>query len=171
MIQDLLKEFFFVYILTKIVRGPEPPPPLPTALACLEDCIIDQQMVLAGFECQNTTEKKHKELGRLSLQDQLSPCSAAQLAQFCQTNKFKKSTATKSLLQQNSMKIEIGHQHQWICRVYGCFKSKIQQTKILVIGQRCGDLFSFGLVWPYSSNQKQYNLGRFKVSYLLAAVI
>ena len=52
-------------------------------------------------------------------------------------------------------------------------KPKIQQTKILVIGQRFGDLFSFGLVWQYSTNQKQYNLGRFKViaTYVLTAVI
>ena len=42
-------------------------------------------------------------------------------------------------------------------------RTKIQQAKILVIGQRFGDLFSFGLVWQYSTNQKQYNLGRFKV--------
>ena len=40
---------------------------------------------------------------------------------------------------------------------------KMQQTKMLVIGQRFGDLFSFGLVWQYSTNQKQYNLGKFKV--------
>ena len=32
--------------------------------------------------------------------------------------------------------------------------SKIQQTKMLVTCQRFGDCFLFGLVWPYSSNQK-----------------
>ena len=31
---------------------------------------------------------------------------------------------------------------------------KIQQTKMLVTCQRFGDWFLFGLVWPYSSNQK-----------------
>ena len=31
---------------------------------------------------------------------------------------------------------------------------KIQQTKMLVRCQLFGDLFLFGLVWPYSSNQK-----------------
>ena len=32
--------------------------------------------------------------------------------------------------------------------------AKIQQTKMLVTCQRFGDWFLFGLVWPYSSNQK-----------------
>ena len=32
--------------------------------------------------------------------------------------------------------------------------TKIQQTKMLVTCQRLGDWFLFGLVWPYSSNQK-----------------
>ena len=36
----------------------------------------------------------------------------------------------------------------------GSIYSKIQQTKMLVTCQRFGDLFLFGLVWPYSSNQK-----------------
>ena len=40
--------------------------------------------------------------------------------------------------------------------------SKIQQTKISVTCQRFGDLFLFGLVWQYSS-QNQYDKGRFKV--------
>ena len=50
---------------------------------------------------------------------------------------------------------------------------KIQQTMMLVTCQRFGDLFSFGLIWQYSSNHKTYNKGRFKViaTYLLAAVI
>ena len=34
------------------------------------------------------------------------------------------------------------------------FVPKIQQTKMLVMCQRFGDWFLFGLVWPYSSNQK-----------------
>ena len=41
--------------------------------------------------------------------------------------------------------------------------TKIQQTKILVTNQRFGDLFLFGLVWQYSTNQNKYNKGRFKV--------
>ena len=40
---------------------------------------------------------------------------------------------------------------------------KIQQTKMLVMCQRFGDLFLFGLIWQYSSNHKTYNKGRFKV--------
>ena len=40
---------------------------------------------------------------------------------------------------------------------------KIQQTKIFVTFQSFGDLFLFGLVWQYSTNQNQYNKGRFKV--------
>ena len=34
------------------------------------------------------------------------------------------------------------------------FQTKIQQTKMLVMCQRLGDWFLFGLVWPYSSIQK-----------------
>ena len=34
---------------------------------------------------------------------------------------------------------------------------------MLVTCQRFGDLFLFGLVWQYSTNQNQYNKGRFKV--------
>ena len=41
-------------------------------------------------------------------------------------------------------------------------ESKIQQTKILVTRQSFGDLFLFGLVWQDSTNQNQYNKGRFK---------
>ena len=41
--------------------------------------------------------------------------------------------------------------------------AKIQQTKMLVTCQRFGDLFSFGLVWQYSSVQKKCDKGRFKV--------
>ena len=33
-------------------------------------------------------------------------------------------------------------------------KAKIQQTKMLVTCQRFVDLFLFGLIWQYSSNQK-----------------
>ena len=36
----------------------------------------------------------------------------------------------------------------------GPFCAKIQQTKMLVTCQKFGDWFLFGLVWPYSSNQK-----------------
>jgi hypothetical protein len=46
----------------------------------------------------------------------------------------------------------------------GSVNSKIQQTKILVTCQRFGDLFLFGLVLQYSTNQNQYNKGRFKVT-------
>ena len=42
-------------------------------------------------------------------------------------------------------------------------KTKMQQTKMLVMCQRFGDLFLFGLVWQYSTNQNQYNKGRFKI--------
>ena len=34
---------------------------------------------------------------------------------------------------------------------------------MLVMCQKIGDLFSFGLVRQYSTNQNQYNKGRFKV--------
>ena len=47
---------------------------------------------------------------------------------------------------------------------------KIQQTKMLVTCQRFGDWFLFGLVWPYSSNQKNIMKVGSK-SLLLAAVI
>ena len=41
---------------------------------------------------------------------------------------------------------------------------KIQQTKMLVLCQRFGDLLLFGLVWQYSSVQTKYNKkGRYKV--------
>ena len=36
---------------------------------------------------------------------------------------------------------------------------KIQQTKMLVTYQRFGDLFLFGMVWQYSTNQNHYNKG------------
>ena len=39
----------------------------------------------------------------------------------------------------------------------------IQQTKMLVTCQRFGDLFLFGLIWQYSSDEKTYNKGSFKV--------
>jgi hypothetical protein len=41
--------------------------------------------------------------------------------------------------------------------------AKIQQTKMLVTCQRFGNLFLFGLVLQYSSVQRKYNKGRFKV--------
>ena len=55
----------------------------------------------------------------------------------------------------------------------GSVNSKIKQTKILVTCQRFGDFFLFGLVWQYSTNQNQYNKGRFKemAPYLLLAVL
>ena len=40
-----------------------------------------------------------------------------------------------------------------------CLIPKIQQTKMLVTCQRYGELFSFGLIWSYSSNHKTYNKG------------
>ena len=43
------------------------------------------------------------------------------------------------------------------------YKTRIQQTKMLVTCQRFGDLFLGGLIWQYSSNRKTYNKGRFKV--------
>ena len=48
-----------------------------------------------------------------------------------------------------------------------------QKYSRLITCQRFGDFFFFGLVWQYSTNQNQYNKGRFKVTagYLLAAVI
>ena len=47
-------------------------------------------------------------------------------------------------------------------------QAKIQQTKVLVMCQRFGDLFLFGLIWQYTSNHKTYNKVRIKViaSYL-----
>ena len=42
-------------------------------------------------------------------------------------------------------------------------EAKIQETKMLVLCQRFGDWFLFGLVWQYSSHHKTYNKGRFKV--------
>ena len=55
----------------------------------------------------------------------------------------------------------------------GYIQSKIRQTKMLVTCQRFGDMFSFGLVWQYSTNQNQYNRGNMVQShgYLLPAVI
>ena len=46
----------------------------------------------------------------------------------------------------------------------GSLNPKIKQAKIFVNCQRFGDLFLFGLAWQYySTNQDQYNKGRFKV--------
>ena len=54
-----------------------------------------------------------------------------------------------------------------ICKPHGELvlfeQPKIQQTKMLVMCQRFGDLFLFGLLWQYSSVQTKYNKGRFKV--------
>ena len=41
-----------------------------------------------------------------------------------------------------------------ILTIFENWYPKIQQTKMLVTCQRFGDCFLFGLVWPYSSNQK-----------------
>ena len=49
-----------------------------------------------------------------------------------------------------------------VLRVAGT-ATKIQQTKMLVMCQSFGDLFLFGLVWQYPTNQYQCNKGRFKV--------
>ena len=40
----------------------------------------------------------------------------------------------------------------------------------LVTCQRSGDLFLFGLVWQYSSNQNQYNKGIFKFMATVSAL-
>ena len=40
------------------------------------------------------------------------------------------------------------------CIITNMVVAKIQQTKMLVTCQRFGDWFLFGLVWPYSSIQK-----------------
>ena len=48
-----------------------------------------------------------------------------------------------------------------------CLGPNIQQTKMLVTCQRFGDLLLFGLVWQYSSVQRKYNKGRFKVMAIL----
>ena len=48
-------------------------------------------------------------------------------------------------------------------RLFPLPESKTQQTKMLVTCQRFGDLFLFGLIWQYSSNNETYNKGRFKV--------
>ena len=65
--------------------------------------------------------------------------------------------------------IQIQYYHVLVIIVFGTFfghfenlpllseikpPPKIQQTKMLVTYQRFGDWFSFGLVWPYSSDQK-----------------
>ena len=67
-----------------------------------------------------------------------------------------------------------GHYTRWILKVTTVhseknfhrsdlkLRLKIQQTKMLVTGQRFGDLFLFGLVWQCSSVQTKYDNGRFK---------
>ena len=51
-------------------------------------------------------------------------------------------------------------------KLYGiAAKAKLQQTKMIVMCQRFGDLFLLGLIWYYSSNHKTYNIGRLKVYY------
>ena len=51
----------------------------------------------------------------------------------------------------------------WVEKSRQILHTKIQQTKMLVMGQKFGDLFLFGLVWQYSLVQTKYNKGRFKV--------
>ena len=51
------------------------------------------------------------------------------------------------------------------------YPPKIQQTKMLLTCQRFGDLFSFGLVWQYSSLQTKYDKGKFKVMATLISLI
>ena len=41
-----------------------------------------------------------------------------------------------------------------IAGLFPCLLPKIQQTKMLVTCQKFGDLFLFGLVWQYSTIQK-----------------
>jgi hypothetical protein len=45
----------------------------------------------------------------------------------------------------------------------------VLKTKMLVTCQRFGSLLLYGLVWQYSTNQNQYNKGRFKVIIFLQA--
>ena len=51
----------------------------------------------------------------------------------------------------------------WTTLHIGRSDPKIKQTKMLVTGQRFGDLFLFGLVRQYSSVQTKYHKGRFIV--------
>ena len=62
---------------------------------------------------------------------------------------FKRSSTSSVMVWSNSQ--------VWI------YQPKIQKTKMLVTCQRFGDLFLFGMVWQYSTNQNQYNKGMFKV--------
>ena len=64
-------------------------------------------------------------------------------------------------------KERISSNFSWI--FVGTLSAKIQQTKMLVMCQRFGVLFLFGLVLQYSSVQTKYNKGSH--GYLLAAVI
>ena len=49
---------------------------------------------------------------------------------------------------------EINNCYREIFAKINQYRAKIQQTKMLVTYQKFGDWFLFGLVWPYSSNQK-----------------
>ena len=60
------------------------------------------------------------------------------------------------------------YQLQWYPTIWRHSCPKIQQTNMLVMCQRFGDLFLFGLVWQYSSNHKTYTKGRFKVIYRIS---
>ena len=46
---------------------------------------------------------------------------------------------------------------------YYKYGQKYSRLKMLVTCQRFGNLFRFGLVWQYSTNQNQYDKDRFKV--------
>ena len=55
----------------------------------------------------------------------------------------------------STLKVFIDHDMSKITfKLSSSLVPKIQQTKMLVTCQRFGDLFLFGLIWQYSSNQK-----------------
>ena len=133
MIQDLLKEQLCFHSYQNCGESRTPFPRFRRLWHAWKIASSTSRWFWPVSNARTQLKKRHKELGRLSLWHQLSPCSAAQLAQFCQPNIFKKSTATKSLLQQNSMKIEIGHQHQWICRVMVASNQKYSRLRYLLM--------------------------------------
>ena len=59
--------------------------------------------------------------------------------------------------------VTVGHLLAQKGSIQHSIQPKIHQTKIFVTFQRFGNLFLFGLVLQYSTNQNQYNKGRFKV--------
>ena len=58
--------------------------------------------------------------------------------------------------------VTVGHLLAQKGSIQHSIQPKIQQTKIFVTCKRFVDLFLFGLVWQYSTNQNQCNKGRFK---------